>query len=314
MSSTLQARQPPFAWKSLAAVLLFWFATSILFNYLTPQLIGLVANQDVTMLELSVTVCFGLVTNKLRGIGVVPPLRRVPKWLLVGSLHLLGCRSFVYGLKFIPVSLAQTIRASSPMVAVPISYLAFGERCPWQVLPPLAAILAGFALSVGADGAGADPAGCGAAVASLCCLVLVNGASKAEEHHPFAIQLWVCVFAWLALFPLWVLGGGPARLAAFSGDRWKLAGLVLMDGCMYYAEQVSQNQVLKSLPFLPFAVIDTLRRLAIVCVSGFFIQGNTCTLLNAVGILLVLSGAISYNIARAGATRPVVVAEAKKAD
>lgn len=283
------------AW--LAFALPMWFITSILFNYLTPQLLALVANQDVTFLEFSVVVGFGAVALSVRGLRLHPPWKQAPRWLLVGVLHLVGCRFFIWGLQFIPVSLAQTIRASSPMLAVPIGWLLLRERYSVQVLMPLLAILFGFGLSVGA-GSGDEgvPIACAAALGSVCCMVLVNGLSKGLGHHPFEVQFWIISFALVSLLPFWVSGGGPRRMLAFDGDLYRLFTLVLLDGGMYYIEQVLQNQVLAAVPFLAFAVIDTLRRLCIVCVSGFLIQGNTCTMKNALGIVLVLLGAIVFNL------------------
>jgi len=315
VSEEMSHKMPPLAPPpSLMAMLPVWFMTSVLFNFLTPLLVKMLDNQDVTFLELSVTVSFGFAILRHQGLPLLPPMSKLPKWLLLGMLHLIGCRCFVWGLSFIPVSLAQTIRASSPVVAVPISCAVFGERYSWQVLLPLLVILFGFALSVGVDVAGTNLAGCGAALASLCCLVLVNGGSKSENNNPLSMQFWVCMFAWLSLLPMWLYSGGPGRLGSLDCDRWRLAGLVLADGAMYYIEQAAQSQVLKELPFVSFAVTDTLRRLAIVCVSGFLIQGNPCTPQNGLGILLVLSGAISYNIMNARFSRSSETSSVKKSD
>eukprot|EP00928_Gymnodinium_smaydae_P045008 TRINITY_DN30045_c0_g1_i1.p1 TRINITY_DN30045_c0_g1~~TRINITY_DN30045_c0_g1_i1.p1 ORF type:complete len:343 (-),score=81.02 TRINITY_DN30045_c0_g1_i1:79-1107(-) len=289
----------------LALVLACWFCCSCFFNYLAPQLVALVDNQDVTFLELGVTCAFGVMSLRLRGLALLPPASTLRHWALVGLLHLTGCRAFVWGLQFIPVSLAQTIRASSPLVAVPVAMLALGELYSWPSLAPLAPIVAGFAFSAGAGG-GAEPdagqlGGCAAAVASVCCLVMVNASCKyvgagADVNQ---VQFWTVLLAFTWLLPFWAVGGGPQRLLAFEGNHTWLVTLVLADGCMYYLEQVLQQVVLRELPLLPFQVIDTLRRLVIVCVSGFLLQGNTCTALNALGITLVLSGAVAHNAQRA---------------
>eukprot|EP00405_Crypthecodinium_cohnii_P018486 CAMPEP_0206482156 /NCGR_PEP_ID=MMETSP0324_2-20121206/38696_1 /ASSEMBLY_ACC=CAM_ASM_000836 /TAXON_ID=2866 /ORGANISM="Crypthecodinium cohnii, Strain Seligo" /LENGTH=315 /DNA_ID=CAMNT_0053960029 /DNA_START=16 /DNA_END=963 /DNA_ORIENTATION=+ len=299
----VKATDNPTKW--LLVLLLFWVGTSIPFNCLTPMLVAMVDNQDVTFLELLVTISYGFPILKQKGVPTMPPRHKIPKWLGVGMLHLLGCRCFVWGLQSIPISLAQTIRAASPMVAVPISFLFFGERYPLMVLLPLSAILVGFGLSVGATGAGSDLSGAAAAVASLCCLVLVNGACKSENAHPLSVQFWVCLCAWITLCPLWLFSGGPQRLLSFDGSRLKLVALCLADGGMYYSEQAAQNQIIQLVPFLSFSVIDTLRRLAIVCVSGFLVQGNPCTMLNGFGIALVLSGAIGYNYLKESLTKKV---------
>jgi len=286
---------------ALAVALIIWFISSCLFNYLTPMLLTLVLNQDVTLLELVVTVSVGVVSLSARGLSLRVPKGTAHKWMAVGALHLLGCRAFIWGLQFMPVSLAQTIRASSPMVAVPIAVFLLGERYSFAAIASLVPIIIGFALSVGADGGDdSQMVGCVAAFVSVCCLVLVNAGCKrlGQEHHPFQVQFWTVLFALINLVPWWLSSGGFQRLKNYGGDvRW-LAFVVLADGCLYYTEQVCQQQVLRALPLLPFTVIDTLRRLTIVCISGFLIQGNPCKFLNVCGITLVLFGGLAHNFAR----------------
>lgn len=49
--------------------------------------------------------------------------------------------------------------------------------------------------------------------------------------------------------------------------------LVVVNGAMYYAEQVMQFTAISAYSSLTYSVIDTTRRLAIVVVAGFILQG-----------------------------------------
>ena len=61
------------------AVLVVWFATSIYFNYLTPEFnLHLTESKtDITMVELVSSSAYGVVLLTLTGLPLVPP--RVPK-------------------------------------------------------------------------------------------------------------------------------------------------------------------------------------------------------------------------------------------
>ena len=99
--------------------------------------------------------------------------------------------------------------------------------------------------------------------------------------------------------------GGPARLQfALSGlagpdplasKSAELVGMVVADGLAYHAANVGTFTSIDTFNSLTFAIIDTLRRLLVVC-SGFVYQGNPCTIQNMVGIVLVIFGAGCYNV------------------
>jgi uncharacterized membrane protein len=85
---------------------------------------------------------------------------------------------------------------------------------------------------------------------------------------------------------------GPEPLSSKSAE---LLGMVAADGLAYHSANVGTFTSLDTFNSLTFAIIDTLRRLLVVC-SGFVYQGNPCTPQNLVGIVLVIFGAGCYNI------------------
>ena len=112
--------------------------------------------------------------------------------------------------------------------------------------------------------------------------------------------------------------GGWGRLlasAAASGSAGQqglsLVALAGIEGTLYHMSNVGTFTSIEIFDPLSFAIIDTLRRLCVV-VSGFFYQGNECTVTNACGIALVIGGAGAYNIAKSRAAAAAAALKAKQ--
>ncbi len=151
-------------------VVLAWVVTSIAFNVTAPMLLALLPDaEDMTLVELVVTVLFGAANLWRRGDRLLPAggWMALPTAALLGASHLFNCRTYVYSLKFIPVALAQTIRATNPMWVVLVSTLFGVESFGGGVLLSLVPLVGGFALAVGASSSSLHTAGLAAAVASV---------------------------------------------------------------------------------------------------------------------------------------------------
>jgi uncharacterized membrane protein len=72
--------------------------------------------------------------------------------------------------------------------------------------------------------------------------------------------------------------------------------LIVVNGLMYYLEQTLQFVAIDRYAALTLSVIDTMRRLSIVVVSGYVLQGNPWSWVNVVGVLMVMGGGLYYNI------------------
>ncbi|CAE8663216.1 unnamed protein product, partial [Polarella glacialis] len=304
----------------LVVVVVIWFASSIVFNITAAKLLKLMPDaEDMTVIELFVTVLVAALSLSFRGMRLLPAggLRDWPAASGLGALHLLNCRSFVYSLQFIPTALAQTIRATNPVWVVGISTL-LGQRFGGSVLMSLLPLVGGFALAVGAEpGSLANPQGLAAAICSVNAQVCVNllGQRRLSEKargdekesvappHPFELQFMSCLFALFLLLPVWFCTGGADRFLAHwqSSDAGTQQSILLMsalDGFLYFTEQTASFSALQSFQPLTFAVIDTLRRLSIVMVAGFWVQGTVLTANKAIGILLVVGGGLCFAYAR----------------
>merc|ERR1719161_2548910 len=226
----------------LGLILVLWFGASAMFNDATPRLMRTLkasggTDVDVTALELAITVLIAATKLAVQGQRAFPPSSLMWPVLGVGTPHRLVCRLFIWGLQYIPVSIAQTIRAANPVVTVAFAVLVLREPLPsGRVLAALTTLLLGFALAVtDGSGGGIAAAGVAASVGSVCCLTLTNNFSKGllsstrENRRPVSsseLQCWICVAAIAILSPL------------------------------------------------TLAVVDTTRRLFIVMFTGFVLQGD----------------------------------------
>eukprot|EP00437_Effrenium_voratum_P033773 CAMPEP_0181472312 /NCGR_PEP_ID=MMETSP1110-20121109/39536_1 /TAXON_ID=174948 /ORGANISM="Symbiodinium sp., Strain CCMP421" /LENGTH=368 /DNA_ID=CAMNT_0023597379 /DNA_START=75 /DNA_END=1179 /DNA_ORIENTATION=- len=299
----------------MIVIVAIWFSSSIVFNVTAQMLLrNLPSAEDMTIIELMVTVLVGALTLPPRGHRLLAKEDGFPlkSSFSLGLLHLFNCRSFVYSLQFIPTSLAQTIRATNPVWVVLLTF-ALGARYGLLVLCSLLPLVGGFALAVGAEPSGFEPQGILAAVLSVNAQVCVNllgqrcmarsreGSGRAL--HAFEVQFNSCFFALCILVPIWLMGGGASRLLGFLSVvddqlRNRILVLSLADGFLYFTEQSASFAALNSFRPLNFAVVDTLRRLLIVLVAGFWVQGSALSASSALGVLLVLTGGVWFAYAR----------------
>lgn len=244
----------------LAVILAVWFVTSAFFNDCTPRLLSSftgVGGQgvDVTVVELCITCAIGSAGLLFSGSALLPPARLYKPLALAGCLHLGGCRLFMLSLGYIPVALAQTIRAANPLFVVLIGGVFQGQKYPLRVLACLVPIVGGFSLAVSADSE-LDPLGVAASVGSVLCLVVVNtlskkmlsggGDSDSGDVASNQVQFWLCSVAVILLLPQWAFEGGAPRLAGvFQGETASAVMLLCaLDGTLYFSEQVVQLKVL----------------------------------------------------------------------
>lgn len=301
----------------LLAIVVLWFGSSIVFNITASMLLRHLPDaEDMTVLELLVMVLSGILTLPPRGLRLLPGgAAALPGSLAMGGFHLCNCRSFVYGLQFIPTSLAQTIRATNPVWVVAITGF-LGQSYSLPVMCSLLPLVGGFALAVGAEPHGfTRPQGVLAALVSANAQVAVNllgkrqlaqaqdCAMKTKPPHAFELQFASSLFALVILLPIWLLGGGPERLgghiaSATDEVRNRILFLAATDGVLYFIEQSASFAALQSFRPLSFAVIDTLRRLCIVIVAGFWMQGTAMTVSRLLGVLLVLTGGLWFAYVR----------------
>jgi len=289
----------------LLANVVLWFGSSIIFNITASMLLRHLPDaEDMTVLELTVVVLSGILTLPPRGLRLLPGgAAALPGSLAMGGFHLCNCRSFVYCLQFIPTSLAQTIRATNPVWVVAITGV-LGQRYGLPTMCSLIPLVGGFALAVGAEPNGFTRPQVAVNLLGKRRLAQAQDcAEKTKPPHAFELQFASSLFALVTLLPIWLLGGGLARLgghiaSATDEVRNRILFLAATDGVLYFIEQSASFAALQSFRPLSFAVIDTLRRLCIVIVAGFWMQGTALTVSRLLGVLLVLTGGLWFAYVR----------------
>jgi len=140
----------------LALALTSWYAASIGNNYATVLLLSKLDDPlQLNLLEQLSMAVIGVFTMLASGVTfpTVSSIRAagVGTVLGMGLCNALTCRLFMESLSRLPLSLTQTIRASSPLVAAAVGTLFLGERYSWRQVAPMPLIVIGFALSVSAE-------------------------------------------------------------------------------------------------------------------------------------------------------------------
>ena len=292
-------------------LVVFWYSVTLVFNYTAFNLTQLKNDDairmepgDITLIEMFACTICGTLTLRSKRLNMIPPPEVRGRMLALGLTNAAACRLFMMAMDHVALSLVQTIRACQPLFTVIIVYLCFGESYSVQTYLTLIPIVTGFGLAAGGDPK-FEAAGFALSIVSTCCLVAVNTISRRTLAlyrgivDPLQVQAWATSGSFLLLLPHWLANGGLQRLQFALGGP-KSAGLVSMvayDGLAYHCANVGTFRSIDTFDSLSFAIIDTLRRLLVVC-SGFVFQGNPCTVQNGVGILLVIAGAGCYNVVK----------------
>jgi drug/metabolite transporter (DMT)-like permease len=306
-----------------AALIVFWFAATLAFNYVSCQFVAFASTrvpgaagasriasapitpEDITLIEMGLCGLLGGLALVHRGRRLLPPRDRYLDFLACSAANLLACRLFMISLSRINISLVQSVRASQPVFVVALRLVFEGKRYAASTIACVLIISLGFSLAALGD-VDFDTVGFACACASVTTLCGLNlmvkrlslAKNAAAAPEPLQLQFWVTAGSFLMLLPLWSAGSGPARVAALVGaddvNGGRLLRVALLDGLTYYLANVGTFSAVSKCSPLSYAVTDTVRRLLVVC-SGFVYQGNPCSFLNAGGVVLVFFGVAVYN-------------------
>ena len=298
-----------------------WVAVTLLSNYYGNHFVFAreqagIASSDISLSEMLLCTLWGISTLTCLGIPVIPPAAIRGRLLFLAVANASAVRLFYMSAALIQLTLLQTVRSCQPLVVTVVVYLAFNETYSLPTYLTLIPITVGFSLAAGGDPM-FEATGFTFAILSMCSLVGVNvmsrytlAAARATDTqiHPLQLQAWMCTGSLLLLTAMDAIrsDGGWHRLLSAAGSTEPgrgatLVALAAIEGTLYHMSNVGTFTSIDIFDPLSFAIIDTLRRLSVV-VSGFFFQGNPCTLVNACGIALVIGGAGSYNVIKSRGT------------
>ena len=226
-------------------------------------------------------------------------------------------------LEHVSVALFQTTKAGSPVFTVAATVLLFGQSYSAATYSSLVPLVAGFYLAASsthaAEISGLGVAGC---VVSTAAQVFVNLRSKriyatdysyadrkgGKGRRVQAMELQFAISVFAAVFSLAL----PVATAAFDALLREhttetpetetaaaveapllLLAVVGANGALYFTESICAYSCNDRMAPLPFAILDSVRRLSIVS-SSWILYGRHPTSQNLLGVVLVLGGALLY--------------------
>ena len=299
-------------------LVVYWYTMTLCFNFTALRLValskaGVIRPEDVTVIEMTCCTVCGIGSLIAMRLDIMPPPAIRRTMFVITAANAVSCRLFMVALSRIPLSLTQTVRACQPLFTAAVSFAFLGTRYAPRIIACLATLFLGFSLSAAGD-ISFDGTGFACACCSVTMLVVVNlltqraakrfGAggedavktSAGKGVHQLQFQAWTTSGSLLLLLPLWLLGGGLARVAGAVGNAQHGVGLLLWsvaDGVAYHMANVGTFGAIAAFTPLTFSVIDTVRRLCVV-ISGFVFQGNPASTINIVGVVVVFAGAGWY--------------------
>uniref|UniRef100_A0AC34R6D9 Sugar phosphate transporter domain-containing protein n=1 Tax=Panagrolaimus sp. JU765 TaxID=591449 RepID=A0AC34R6D9_9BILA len=294
----------------IVAVCLIWYAASCsqsIINKLTLQLYPY---------PLTVTLS-SLVNNAIYAL----PLARIlnVKFQTVTTRYLLkiifpiafaksvALASAFFGLWKVPVSYAQTVKATLPIFTVLISRIVLHERQSKRVYLSLVPIVLGV-VTASASELSFNTAGLLASLFSTfinsCINVSIKKVFDDTGMHPISLLSLTSQLAAVILFPLWIFEDGYSLATKFlmsdpsDNERghpdFYFVFLLFAAGLCSFFQNLCSFVLIHQLTTLSFAVSNAAKRVAVIVIS-LFIFKNPVTPLNCLGMLLSIVGMFIYN-------------------
>ncbi|CAK4071900.1 unnamed protein product [Aphanomyces euteiches] len=233
------------------------------------------------------------------------PQSRLKDMLTLGFVRTLNLLFDLAALKYISVSLAQTIKSSAPFFTVILTYAVLGKSTSIGVTATLLPIVMGLACcSVSAFGGIASSIGLLAALSANCTDCLQNVLSKkflsSSLYSVTQLQLnsSIIAVAFQGSFLLYQAMSGPVvHLSLRPSDgssHHHILGLILLNSIAYYVQSALAYKVMSKLSAVSHSVASTFKRALLIIIS-IFRYGEQVTVANWMGIALVLTGVYLFH-------------------
>eukprot|EP00736_Rhodelphis_marinus_P013979 Rmarinus@m.19989 len=306
----------------LFALILIWFATGIGNTFIAKILLSEphnISEDTLTLTQLIFCSFTGFAILRWLRLHPYQPLSKeqTKPVLVLGSFFLAKNLLAFASMSRVPISIVNTIRGSSPIFTVFLSYLFLNQKESVTTVVSLLPITVGVTLASVAELSAASAnevsdciTGLVAALLTTLLTVSQNILSKRmyDEHFLDSVNLqyYLSISALVYLGPYYFLFSGGWRHVFLmedsifvryehSYDSLSLLALVLVNGlCNFLQSQVALN-VLSRLTPLSYTVTSTMKRISITVLSIIFFR-NPVSWLNACGIVTALSGVALYNL------------------
>uniref|UniRef100_A0A7E4W5A9 TPT domain-containing protein n=1 Tax=Panagrellus redivivus TaxID=6233 RepID=A0A7E4W5A9_PANRE len=235
-------------------------------------------------------------------------------YLLRTIVPIASCRSIAlasafFGLWKVPVSYAQTVKATLPVFTVLATRFMNHEPQPAVVYASLVPIVVGV-VTASLTEVSFDLIGLLASLFSVFLHAFINVLIKKvfddTGMHPIALLCLSSKIAAIVLFPLWLLQDGRILLSQFiygSTDETlplpdlRFIGLLGLAGLTSFGQNLCAFLLIHQLTALSYAVASATKRVAVIVLSLFIFQ-NPVSLVNCLGMALAMVGMFAYNRAK----------------
>eukprot|EP01095_Lingulamoeba_sp_RSL-Kostka_P006651 TRINITY_DN2097_c0_g1_i2.p1 TRINITY_DN2097_c0_g1~~TRINITY_DN2097_c0_g1_i2.p1 ORF type:complete len:362 (-),score=36.66 TRINITY_DN2097_c0_g1_i2:45-1130(-) len=309
-----------------------WYVSSSVSNNLNKQILNNfsfpMTLAIVQLFQISLySFLFLWMRNQFAFIGFSDIMKKV----LPLGLFNFASHAFTYmSLANVPVSFMHTIKATSPIFTVILSFLILDERYGSLVIVSLLPIIFGVSLCTFTE-VNINQYGLIMAIVSTILFVLQNIYSKSlfrkYKFNPVVLSMYTALCAFLCNIPLWLLTDGQSVLDFIYNQENQpiyldntvigdnvinldsvvvedpgpslsfLLTLFLLNGFAHWAQYITAFNTLNRVTPVTYAVSNTLKRVFVIVTSILYFH-NTITFMNAFGILISISGVYFYTRAK----------------
>lgn len=263
----------------------------------------------------------------LRGRGLEIPVKRSLMWRAAPVAAALAAAKLLTYVSYanVPASLTHTVKASSPIFSVAMSWVMFAQLPGAWTCLSLVPITAGVTLAAVSE-VDFHLVGFLAAITASMLGVAQSAFTKRTlvqvRVHPVAFHMYTCLAAQVVLLPGFLhaisgafFAGGNGELDVAEAQSPEAAAaaaavpfpwaMLLASVTLHYLQNLAAIYVLSHVNFLTYQVMGTLKRLVTIVGSVMFF-GTVVSLQNAGGVTLALVGFLSYGLSRARSLPPEV--------
>ncbi|CAD5215133.1 unnamed protein product [Bursaphelenchus xylophilus] len=240
----------------------------------------------------------------------IEPIRPKKSYLLktilpISAGRALGVGFAYFGLLKVPVSYAQTVKATMPVFTVVISRYILSEvqskRVYLSLLPIICGVFVASVTELQFNSMGLFSSLFSTAVFA-CLNVLAKKVFEETNMHPLNLLSLNSQLAGLMLFPFWFLKDGMALWSTFTDSEHSrvvepishFVGYLLMSGVLSFIQNLCAFLLIHQLTTLSYAISNAAKRIAVIIISLIYLR-NPVTPMNFLGMLLSVIGVFIYN-------------------
>eukprot|EP01116_Phalansterium_solitarium_P016772 TRINITY_DN396_c0_g2_i2.p1 TRINITY_DN396_c0_g2~~TRINITY_DN396_c0_g2_i2.p1 ORF type:complete len:406 (-),score=48.43 TRINITY_DN396_c0_g2_i2:361-1470(-) len=304
---------PGFSIAETAFIIFFWYLSSAVGNNLNKEILSETVFPfpvTITLSQFGFVVFFSMIRFAYFGIE----RQRIDRQMLIKLIVPL-CISQVFAHLFteiavqrIPVSFVHTVKASSPLFAILLTfYYRFSEQYSVLLVLSIVLTMSGVALS-SLNEANFNLLGFCAALASTLIFCWQNAFSKKIfvdkqlDHHN--LLFYTSFSAFCFLFPFWLAIDLPKILVResvwllFSRDAvFNTLSMFFLYGVCYFGQNITAFTFMTRVTPLTYTLWNTFKRIFVI-VSSIHHFGNQVPPLNVAGIAMATIGVALYNKAK----------------